>query len=48
MLPLYCCLKNLAHIYAFYSLKSNEAIDLLNEAIILPNADKKYCGKLQN
>lgn len=33
-------LKNLAHIYAFYSLKSNEAIELLNEAILLPNADK--------
>ncbi|MCX6232400.1 MAG: tetratricopeptide repeat protein [Bacteroidetes bacterium] len=33
-------LKNLAHIYAFYSLKTNEAIDILNEAIALPNADK--------
>jgi len=33
-------LKNLAHIYAFYSLKTNEAIGLLNEAIALPNADK--------
>ncbi len=33
-------LKNLAHIYAFYSLKTNEAIELLNEAITLPNADK--------
>jgi hypothetical protein len=33
-------LKNLAHIYAFYSLKTNEAIDLLNEAIAIPNADK--------
>lgn len=34
-------MKNLAHIYAFYSYKSNEAIALLNEAILLPNADKK-------
>ena len=33
-------LKNLAHIYAFYSLKTEEAINLLNEAIVLPNADK--------
>lgn len=34
-------MKNLAHIYAFYSYKSNEAIALLNEAILIPNADKK-------
>jgi tetratricopeptide (TPR) repeat protein len=34
-------LKNLAHIYAFYSLKTEEAIVLLNEAIAIPNADKK-------
>jgi len=33
-------LKNLAHIYAFYSLKTEEAIALLSEAILLPNADK--------
>lgn len=33
-------MKNLAHIYAFYSLKTNEAITLLNEAIALPNAEK--------
>lgn len=39
-------MKNLAHIYAFYALKSSEAITLLNEAIALPNADKMivaYC-----
>ncbi|MFZ4399745.1 MAG: tetratricopeptide repeat protein [Bacteroidales bacterium] len=34
-------LKNLAHIYAFYSLKTEDAISLLNEAIVIPNADKK-------
>jgi tetratricopeptide (TPR) repeat protein len=34
-------MKNLAHIYAFYSLKSEEAIKLLNEAISYANADKK-------
>ena len=34
-------MKNLAHIYAFYSYKSIEAIALLNEAILIPNADKK-------
>ena len=34
-------MKNLAHIYAFYSYKSNEAIALLNEAILIPNAAKK-------
>jgi tetratricopeptide (TPR) repeat protein len=34
-------MKNLAHIYAFYSLKSEDAIKLLNEAISYANADKK-------
>ena len=34
-------MKNLAHIYAFYAYKSTEAIALLNEAILIPNADKK-------
>ncbi len=34
-------MKNLSHIYAFYSYKTNDAITLLNEAIVLPNADKK-------
>ena len=33
--------KNLAHIYAFYSYKTNEAISLLNEAITITGADKK-------
>lgn len=34
-------MKNLAHIYAFYSYKTNDAIALLNDAIVIPNADKK-------
>lgn len=34
-------LKNLAHIYAFFSQKINQAISVLNEAISIPNADKK-------
>ncbi len=34
-------MKNLAHIYAFYSFKTNQSIALLNEAISIPNADKK-------
>lgn len=34
-------MKNLAHIYAFYSQKINQAITVLNEAISIPNADKK-------
>lgn len=34
-------MKNLAHIYAFYSQKIEKAVSILNEAIAITNADKK-------
>lgn len=38
-------MKNLSHIYAFYSKESDSAISLLNEAIAVPGADKNIVAE---
>ena len=38
-------MKNLSHIYAFYSKEIEKAVTLLNEAIVLPGADKNILAE---